>query len=116
MPKRVEKRCAGIECNGCNRVFATLFGYDQNRRSVELRGTACWALPDTTRTNLYAVSRPNMSTASLECRPVRRTRGGAKSMNNLQISGQEYFMYESIFCILRIFDVSYRPAYSGGRS
>ncbi len=80
VPKRVEKRCAGIECNGCNRVFATLFGYDQHRRSVELRGTACWALPDTNRTNLYAVSRPNMSTASLERRPVRRTRGGAKSM------------------------------------
>jgi hypothetical protein len=35
------------------------------------------ALPDENRTNVYAVSRPNMSTASLLRRPAHRTRGGA---------------------------------------
>ena len=73
--KKVEKRLAGIECNGCNKIFASLFRYDQHRRSDALRGTACSALPDENRTNLYAVSRPNMSTASLLRRPAHRTRG-----------------------------------------
>jgi hypothetical protein len=75
--KKVEKRLAGIECNGCNKIFASLFRYDQHRRSDYLRGTACSALPDENRTNLYAVSRPNMSTASLLRRPAHRTRGSA---------------------------------------
>ena len=74
--KKVEKRLAGIECNGCNKIFASLFRYDQHRRSDALRGTACSALPDENRTSLYAVSRPNMSTASLLPRPAHRTRGG----------------------------------------
>ncbi len=56
---------------------ASLFRYDQHRRSDALRGTACSALPDENRTKLYAVSRPNMSTASLLRRPAHRTRGGA---------------------------------------
>ena len=73
--KKVEKRLAGIECNGCNKIFASLFRYDQHRRSDALRGTACSALPDENRTSLYAVSRPNMSTASLLRRPAHRTRG-----------------------------------------
>jgi hypothetical protein len=74
---RFDRRLAGIECNGCNKIFSTLFRYDQHRRSDGLRGTACSALPDENRTNLYAVSKPNMSTASLIRRPVHRTRGGA---------------------------------------
>ncbi len=49
---------------------------DLHRRSDALRGTACSALLDENRTNLYAVSRPNMSTASLLRRPAQRTRGG----------------------------------------
>ncbi len=50
---------------------------DLHRRSDALHGTACSALLDENRMNLYAVSRPNMSTASLLRRPAHRTRGGA---------------------------------------
>jgi hypothetical protein len=62
--KKIEKQFACLECNGCNKIFASLFRYDQHRRGDALRGTACSALPDENRTNLYAVSRANMSTAS----------------------------------------------------
>ncbi len=74
--KKVERLLAGIECNGCNKIFS---GYDQHRRRDALRGTECshCALPDENRTNLYAVSRPNMSMASLLRRPAHRIRGGA---------------------------------------
>jgi hypothetical protein len=75
--EKVEKQLAGIECNGCNKIFALLFGYEQHRRSDALRGTACSALLDENRTILYAVSRPNMSTASLLRRPAHKTRGSA---------------------------------------
>jgi hypothetical protein len=50
---------------------------DLHRRSDALRGTACSALLDENRTNLYAVSRPNMSTALLLRRPAHRARGSA---------------------------------------
>jgi hypothetical protein len=60
--KKSERLLAGIECNGCNKFFASLLCYDQHRRSNALSGTVCSALSDENRTNLYAVSRPNMST------------------------------------------------------
>ncbi len=53
-----------VECNKCNEVFATQLQYDQYRlgRSWCLRKSACYALPDTSRANLYVQQRPNMST------------------------------------------------------
>ncbi len=65
----------GTECQGCGKMFASLFAYDQHRRSRVLRGTACYALPDEKRINVTAAPRPNMSTAALERRPAKRTRG-----------------------------------------
>ena len=78
--KKSDRRLAGIECNGWNKIFASLFRYGQHRRSDALLRTECSALPDENRTILYAVctvSRPNMSTASLVHRPAHRTRGDA---------------------------------------
>ena len=54
-PKKTERQLAGIECNGCNKIFATHFHYDQHRRSNALSGTACSSLPDMDRTNLLPV-------------------------------------------------------------
>ncbi len=61
--KRVDRLYAGIECNGCQRVFATLFM--TNTDEVVICATLHYALPNTNRMNLYAVSRTKMSTASL---------------------------------------------------
>lgn len=92
--EKVEKQLAGIECNGCNKIFASLFRYEQHRRSDALRGTACSALLDENRTNLYAVSRPNMSTASLLRRPAHRTRGGA--VNRTREKSQKHTFTEVV--------------------
>ena len=62
MPR--DKALVGIRCIGCAKVFKTSLGFDQHRRSNHLRGTACYALPEKTRSNLYAVKRHNMSTAN----------------------------------------------------
>ncbi len=62
-------------------MFGTLFAYDQHRRRRVLRGTACYsccALPDENRFDVTAAQRPNMSTAALERRPVKRTLGGGQ--------------------------------------
>ena len=86
--KRTDGRTIGIECQGCGRLFGTLFAYDQHRRSRVLRGTACCALPDENRFNVTAALRPNMSTTALERRPAKRTRGGGQKkhiLNSLQI-------------------------------
>ena len=65
------------ECDVCGKMFHTVKAYSQHRRSFYLRGTACFALPDQTRANVIAGARPNMSTAAVERRPVKRTRGTA---------------------------------------
>jgi hypothetical protein len=67
---------------------------DLHRRSDALRGTACSALLDENRTNLYAVSRPNMSTASLLRRPAHRTRGGA--VNRTREKSQKHTFTEVV--------------------
>ncbi len=75
---RTVGRAIGTECQGCGRLFGTLFAYDQHRRSRVLRGTACCALQVQNRFNVTAAQRPNMSTAALERRPAKRTRGGGQ--------------------------------------
>ncbi len=76
--KTTDGRAIGTECQVCGRMFGTLFAYYQHRRSRVLRGTACCALPDENRFNVTAALRPNMSTAALERRPAKRTRGGGQ--------------------------------------
>jgi hypothetical protein len=51
--------------------------FDQHRRSNHMRGTACYALPEKTRSNLYAMKRHNimMSTATLQETAFHRSRG-----------------------------------------
>ena len=105
LPKRVDRRSAGIECNGCERVFATQFAYDQHRRSGYLRGTACYAVPDTNRTNLYIHRRPDMSTAvwsgaSRTALEVKCTTGEWKTRTCSFVHVAAYFVLE---CILNIF-------------
>ncbi len=72
--RRTEGQAIGRECQGCGKLFASLFAYDQHRHRSYLRGTACYALPDEKRINVTAAPRPNMSTAALERRPAKRTR------------------------------------------
>ena len=83
--KKTDGRAIGTECQGCGKLFGTLFAYDQHRRSKVLRGTACCALPDENRMNVTAAPRPNMSTAALERRPAQRTRGGGQTVHILHI-------------------------------
>jgi hypothetical protein len=83
--KRTDGRAISTECQGCGKLFGTLFAYDQHRRSKVLRGTACCALPDENRFNVSAAPRPNMSTAALERRPAQRTRGGGQTVHILHI-------------------------------
>ncbi len=86
--KRTDGRAIGTECQGCGKLFGTLFAYDQHRCSKLLRGTACCALPDENRMIVTAAPRPNMSehsTAALERRPAQRTRGGGQTLHILHI-------------------------------
>ncbi len=64
--KKTDWLAIGTECQGCGRLFGTLFAYDQHWRSRVLRGTACCALSDGNRFNVTAPQCPNMSTAALE--------------------------------------------------
>ena len=73
--KRTDRRAIGTECLGCQRMFGSIYSYDQHRRSPFLRGTACYALADENRLIVTAAPRPNMSTAALERRQAKRTRG-----------------------------------------
>ncbi len=82
-------------------------GYDQHRRSNALCWTACSALPDENRTNLYAVNRQNMSMALLLRRPARRTRGGAvkttcEKSQNIPLQYLIFSIYSIFQCILHI--------------
>ncbi len=51
--QRRDKRSVGIECKGRDKFFSASFTYDQHRRSAHLRGTECYSLPETTRSNMY---------------------------------------------------------------
>ena len=73
--KLTAKRAIGTECQGCERLFSTMFKYHQHRRSPFLYGTSCHALPNENRVTVTAAPRANMSTAALERRPAQRTRG-----------------------------------------
>ena len=75
--KRTDRRAIGTECLGCQRMFGSIYSYDQHRRSPFLRasGTACYALADENRLIVTAAPRPNMSTAAVEHRQAKRTRG-----------------------------------------
>ena len=73
--KRTDRRAIGTECLGYQRMFGSIYSYDQHRRSPFLRGTACYALADENRLIVTAAPRPNMSTAALERRKAKRTRG-----------------------------------------
>ncbi len=76
VPKRIEKQWADIEWQRvCHPVPIRL---TQTKRCAEWHCVMDFV--KTNRTNLYAVSRQYMSTASLERRHVRRTRGRAKSV------------------------------------
>ncbi len=85
-----------------------------NSNAIPIRRTSITAFHcmlgsvKTNRTILYAVSRPNMSTASLEHRPVHRTRGKAKFQNKNILCQKAYFASYVWNCI---FHISYRPAY-----
>lgn len=83
--KSIHGRAIGTACQGCGRLFGTLFAYDQHRRSKMLRGTACCAFPDENRMNVTSVPRQNMSTAALEHRPAQRTQGGGENSHILHI-------------------------------
>jgi hypothetical protein len=83
------------ECDVCGKMFHTVKAYNQHLRSFYLRGTGCFALPEQTRVNVVAAARPNMSTAAVERRPAKRTRG-TENMNYLCIFSILY-----IFCISR---------------
>jgi hypothetical protein len=72
---RRDQKLVGILCIGCTKVFKTSFSFDQHPHSVHLRGTACYSLPENTRSNLYAVKRHNMSTATLQETAFHRSRG-----------------------------------------
>ena len=81
---RIDRRAIGTQCDNCGKMFHTVKAYNQHRRSFYLRGTACFALPEQTRVNVIAGARPNMSTAAVELRPAKRTRG-TENMNYLCI-------------------------------
>jgi hypothetical protein len=82
------------ECYVCGKMFHTVKAYNQHQLSFYLRGTGCFALPEQTRVNVVAAARPNMSTAAVERRPAKRTRG-TENMN-----------YLCIFSIFYIFSIS----------
>ena len=73
--KRTDRRAIGTECLGCGKMFGSMYSSDQHRCSANLRGTACYAFPDENRLIVTAAPRPNMSTAALERRPAKSTRG-----------------------------------------
>ena len=94
--KKTARLAIGIECqsHGCGKMFGTMFSYDQHQRSAYLRGTACYALLNETMVHVTAVPRPSMSTAVLERRPAKRTRGGGRIKPYLAYSVYEaYFAY-----------------------
>jgi hypothetical protein len=63
--KRTDRQSVGIECKGCQKMFASSFSYDLHRHS--------YTFSDENKTTVTAAQQPNMSTASLE-----RTNGQAR--------------------------------------
>jgi hypothetical protein len=58
--------------------FAYIFQKTKNLKpglGNHMRGTACYALPEKSRTNFYAVKRHNMSAATLQETAFHRSRG-----------------------------------------
>ena len=90
------------ECNVCGKMIHTVKAYNQYQCSFYSRGTGCFASPEQTRVNVIAAARPNMSTAAVERRPAKRTRG-TENMNYLCIFG--------IFYIFRISKKMYILSY-----
>ncbi len=82
---RRDKTLVGILCKGCTKVFKTSFSFDQHRRSVHGAPTACYSLPEKTRSNLYAVKRHNISTATLQETAFHRSRGCKPELHILHI-------------------------------
>ena len=79
--KQTDRLAIGTECKCCSKMFASMYAYEEHRgcarrRSPFVRGTACYAMmPDEMRITVTAAPRANMSTAVLERRPAKRTRG-----------------------------------------
>ena len=73
--KQTDRRAIGTDCLGCGKMFDSMYSYDQHLLSAYLRGTACYALPNENRLIVTAEPRPNVSTAALERRQAKRTRG-----------------------------------------
>ncbi len=73
--KSTDGQAVGLECEGCHRIFPTLYQYDQHRRSPFLRGTNCYAIPASNKTELTAAPRPNKTIAAVEPRMGHRMRG-----------------------------------------
>ncbi len=94
MPR--DKTLVGIRCIGYDKHFKTSYSFDQHQRSNHMRGTACYALPEKTRSNLYAVKRHNMSTGRLllHCRKPHSTAAEVVNQND-------------IFCIFCINYINY---------
>ena len=60
------------------RIFCTYLSEKKNLKpglGNHMRGTACYALPEKSRTNFYAVKRHNMSAATLQETAFHRSRG-----------------------------------------
>ena len=91
--KRTDRRAIGTECQGCGKIFGSMFSYDQHRRSYFLRGTACYAQPDQSRLMVTAAARPNMSIAVLERRPATRTRGRGQESYILHIMDIKHILH-----------------------
>jgi hypothetical protein len=99
--KQTARQAIGTECQShcCGKMFGTVFAFDQHRCSAYLRGTACSALPNETRVHVTAAPRPSMSTAVVERRTAKRTRGGGRKKPYFAYS--VYVAYFAYWLILR---------------
>jgi hypothetical protein len=77
--KRTDRWDTVTECQGCAKQFVSMYAFDHHRSSPFLRGTACYAMPDEKRITVTAAPRSNISTAALERRLTKRTRGRGRS-------------------------------------
>ena len=111
--KRTDRQSVGIECNGCQKMFASSFSYDQHRRSGYLRGTACYAFSDENKTTVTAAQRPNMSTASLERTNGQRKRGNL--LHILQHDAYSAYLTYSAYIYKQLKFKSQKGAYRSGK-
>ncbi len=77
--KRSDRRAIDAECEDCGKLFLhnCLHMISTGTDSTYAR-TAFYALFDENRVTVSAVARPNMSTAAVEQRPAKQTRGKAR--------------------------------------